>query len=439
MRAREGAEPRAIAARVLAAVITEGRSLSVSLPEQLAGLSDPKDRALAQEICYGVLRFLPRLDDWLGRLCTRPMERQDPVVLALLRAGLYQAGWLRVPPHAAVAATAEACRRLKKPWAVPLVNAVLRRFLAGAEAFLDHPSCDSARLAHPEWLLSAFRSAWPGDWEAIATANNEIPPMAIRVNARRMSRDVYLSELRAAGILATPASHADQGLLLASPMEATALPGFGAGAVSVQDTAAQLAAPLLDVRSDHRVLDACAAPGGKTAHLLEIAPAARLVALDKDPGRLASVSSTLERLGLRAEVKTGDAADPDTFRDRLPFDRILLDAPCSGTGVIRRHPDIKVLRRPSDIARTAEEQSRLLECLWPLLAPGGKLLYATCSILPEENAQRIEAFLAAHRDARLIPIEAPWGRDTGAGRQILPGEDGMDGFFYALLRKDKDV
>jgi 16S rRNA (cytosine967-C5)-methyltransferase len=207
------------------------------------------------------------------------------------------------------------------------------------------------------------------------------------------------------------------------------------GLVSVQDTAAQLAAPLLDVRSDHRVLDACAAPGGKAAHLLEISPAARLVALDKDPGRLVNVSSTLERLGLEARVMTGDAADPSTFWDGRPFDRILLDAPCSGTGVIRRHPDIKVLRRPSDIAGMAHEQARLLEALWPLLAPGGKLLYATCSVLPEENEHRIDAFLGGHRDARLVPIQAPWGRDTGAGRQILPGEDGMDGFFYALLEK----
>jgi 16S rRNA (cytosine967-C5)-methyltransferase len=415
--------------------MADGRSLSATLPGYLATLSDPKDRALAQEICYGVLRWLPRLDDWLRRLLTRPMQRQDPVVVALLLAGLYQAGWLRVPPHAAVAATAEACRRLKKPWAVPLVNAVLRRFLASPEAFLENPSCESARLAHPEWILCALREAWPADWEAIATANNEAPPMAIRVNSRRAGRDAYLVELRAAGIPASLAPHADQGLVLASPMDATALPGFRSGAVSVQDTAAQLAASLLDVRAGHHVLDACAAPGGKAAHLLEISPAARLVALDKDPGRLVSVASTLERLGLHADVKTGDAGEPGTFWDGRPFDRILLDAPCSGTGVIRRHPDIKVLRRPSDIARMAHEQSRMLEGLWPLLAPGGKLLYATCSVLPEENAQRIDALLGAHRNARLVPIEATWGRDTGAGRQILSGEDGMDGFFYALIEK----
>ena len=363
------------------------------------------------------------------------MERQDPIVLALLLAGLYQAGCLRVPPHAAVAATAEACRRLKKPWAVPLVNAVLRRFLATREASIESTYPESARFAHPEWLLCAFRTAWPSDWEAIATANNQPPPMAIRVNSRRADRDAYLAQLRDAGIPATPAPHADQGLVLASPMEATALPGFRMGAVSVQDTAAQLAAPLLDVRAGHYVLDACAAPGGKAAHLLEISPTARLVAVDKDPGRLVNVSSTLERLGLQAQVMTGDAANPSTFWNGHLFDRVLVDAPCSGTGVIRRHPDIKVLRRPSDIAHMAHEQSRLLAGLWPLLAPGGKLLYATCSVLPEENAHRIDAFLGAHRDAHLVPIEAPWGRDTGAGRQILPGENGMDGFFYALLQK----
>ncbi len=436
---KDGSEPRATAACVLAAVMADGRSLSASLPEHLATLSDPKDRALAQEICYGVLRWLPRLDDWLRQLLTRPMERQDPIIVALLLAGLYQAAWLRVPPRASVAATVEACRRLKKPWAVPLVNAVLRHFLASPEAFRKNPSCESARLAHPEWLLSALRRAWPADWEAIATANNAAPPMAIRVNARHVGRDAYLVELHDAGIPASPSPHAGQGLVLASPMDATALPGFGAGAVSIQDPAAQLAAPLLDVRTGHYVLDACAAPGGKAAHLLEISPAARLVAVDKDPGRLLKISSTLERLGLQADVKTGDAADPSTFWDGHLFDRVLLDAPCSGTGVIRRHPDIKVLRRPSDIARMAEEQSRLLEALWPLLAPVGKLLYATCSVLPEENAQRIDAFLGAHRDARLVPIEAAWGRDMGAGRQILPGEDGMDGFFYALLQKTEAV
>jgi 16S rRNA (cytosine967-C5)-methyltransferase len=439
MRARDGSEPRATAARVLAAVMADRRSLSASLPGHLATLSDPKDRALAQEICYGVLRWLPRLDFWLRRLLTRPMERQDPIVLALLLAGLYQARYLHVPPHAAVAATAEACRRLKKAWAVPLVNAVLRRFLATREASIESPSPESARFAHPEWLLCAFRRAWPRDWEAIAAANNQAPPMAIRVNSRRAGRDAYRVELRDAEIPASPAPYADQGLLLASPIEATALPGFRMGAVSVQDTAAQLAAPLLDVRAGHYVLDACAAPGGKAAHLLEISPTARLVALDKDPGRLVHVSSTLERLGLQARVMTGDAADPSTFWDGHLFDRVLVDAPCSGTGVIRRHPDIKVLRRPSDIARMAEEQSRMLAGLWPLLAPRGKLLYATCSVLPEENAHRINAFLAVQLDARLVPIEAAWGRDTNAGRQILPGEDGMDGFFYALLEKVEGV
>jgi 16S rRNA (cytosine967-C5)-methyltransferase len=259
--------------------------------------------------------------------------------------------------------------------------------------------------------------------------------MAIRVNARHAGRDAYLAQLRDTGIPASPAPNADQGLVLASPMDATALPGFGAGAVSVQDTAAQLAAPLLDVRAGHHVLDACAAPGGKAAHLLEMSPAARLVAVDKDHGRLVKVSSTLERLGLQADLKTGDAADPGSFWDGRPFERVLLDAPCSGTGVIWRHPDIKVLRRASDTAPMAAAQSRLLDGLWRVLAPGGRLLYATCSVLPAENAERITTFLAGNPNARLIPIVAPWGRDTGAGRQILPGEDGMDGFFYALLLK----
>ncbi|QKT03493.1 16S rRNA (cytosine(967)-C(5))-methyltransferase RsmB [Ectothiorhodospiraceae bacterium 2226] len=427
-------DPRAAAATCLAEVLAQGRSLSAALPPQLAKLA-PAQRALAQELAYGTLRYRPRLAPALARLLRRPLKRRDADVEALMLAGLYQLTYMRVPAHAAVAETVSATAALGKDWARGVVNAVLRRYGREQEALLAEVDRDpAARWAHPRWLVQALREAWPQQWEAICAANNAHPPMTLRVNARRGTREDYLARLAAAGIEARPGAHAPEAIVLAAPLGVEALPGFAAGDVSVQDAAAQLAAHVLAPAPGERVLDACAAPGGKTAHLLERCPDIALTAVDVDAERLARLRENLTRLGLEAHLVAGDAADP-TWWDGRPYDRILLDAPCSASGVIRRHPDIKTLRRPEDLPALAAQQAKLLEGLWPLLRPGGMLVYATCSVLPVENAEQVARFLAQHPEARPLPLDAAWGAPAGAGRQILPGADSMDGFYYARLCK----
>jgi 16S rRNA (cytosine967-C5)-methyltransferase len=415
--------------------VVEGRSLSAVLPPALDAVA-PRDRGLVQELCYGTLRWRGRLEFFLGRLVDKPLKPRDQDLQALLLIGLYQLAFLSVPPHVAVSETVGAAEQLKKGWAKGLVNGVLRRFQREAAALNTTADADeAARLAHPHWLLARLKSAWPGQWEAIAHANNARPPLTLRVNLARLSRDDYLARLQAAGIPARAAPHVLGAVTLETPLPVEQLPGFGEGLVSVQDAAAQLSAELLDPRPGERILDACAAPGGKTGHLLERAAPLELEALDRDGARLDRIRENLSRLGLTARVVEADAGTPASWWDGRPYDRILLDAPCSATGVIRRHPDIKSLRKEADIHELVTEQARLLRALWPLLKPGGMLLYATCSILPEENAHQIRRFLADHADAVEHPIDARWGRPVEAGRQILPGEDDMDGFFYACITK----
>jgi len=426
---------RAAAARIVAGVVPGGVTLSAALPAGLETVA-PAQRSLVQELCYGTLRWHIRLRAILRRLLQRPLKRRDADIEALLLIGLYQLLYLRVPAHAAVSETAGAARTLHKAWAVRLVNGVLRRFQregAGLGAEVD--ADDATRLSCPAWLLARLREDWPDEWETIAQANNARPPMTVRVNRRRIDRDGWLRQ--AAGQPGgRPLECCPDAVELERPVDVQRLPGFTEGLVSVQDAAAQLACPLLDVPPNGRVLDACAAPGGKTAHLLERAPAGmRLVALDADPERLERVGETLRRLGLEAELRSGDAGEPGSWWDGEPFDRILLDAPCTATGVIRRHPDIRHLRRAADVGRLAAQQRRLLDGLWPLLRPGGRLLYVTCSVLREENSAGVTAFLAQHDDAAAVPLEGPWGRPATPGRQILPGEEGMDGFYYALIGK----
>jgi len=426
---------RAAAARIVAAVAPGGETLSAALPAGLDGVA-PAQRALVQELCYGTLRWRIRLQAILRRLLARPLKRRDADVEALLLIGLYQLLYLRVPPHAAVSETAGAARVLEKTWAVRLVNGVLRRFQREGDALCAQADADDAtRLACPEWLLARLRADWPDAWQAIAQAGNARPPMTLRVNARRIDRDGWL-QLAAGQLAGRPLACCPDAVALERPVDVQLLPGFAEGLVSVQDAAAQLACPLLGVPDNARVLDACAAPGGKTAHLLERAPAGmHLVAVDADPARLERVRETLQRLGLQADLCFGDAGDPGGWWGGEPFDRILLDAPCTATGVIRRHPDIRHLRRAGDVSRLAAQQRRLLDRLWPLLRPGGRLLYVTCSVLREENSDQATGFLERHDDAAAIPLDAEWGRPAGPGRQILPGEDGMDGFYYALIGK----
>lgn len=429
-------DARAAAVKMLERVLA-GRSLSDTLDDGLRPVRAGAEQALARELVYGVLRWYSRLAAVRDGLLAKPLKARDADIGLLITVGLYQCIELRTPPHAAVAATAEVARTLGKAWAVGLVNAVLRRFLREQEALLAAADADPAtRYAHPPWLLERYRAAWPQDWQQLLQANNGRPPMTLRVNRRRCTRAQYLGQLTAAGLAAQPHPWAADALVLETPVPVTRLPGFADGLVSVQDAAAQQAAVLLDPPAGSRVLDACAAPGGKTCHLLERYPeVGEVVALDIAPERLARIDDNLQRLGLQARVLAGDATEPGSWWDGVGFERILIDAPCSGSGVIRRNPDIKWLRRAEDLAALAAVQRRLLQALWPLLLPGGKLVYATCSILPEENERVLADFVATQPDAQAQPLQQDWGRQQAYGRYILTGESGMDGFYYGCLQK----
>ncbi|MCX7104602.1 MAG: 16S rRNA (cytosine(967)-C(5))-methyltransferase RsmB [Methylococcales bacterium] len=425
---------RLIAAKVLTSVIRDGQSLTAALNNTLGVVESDKDRAFIQALCYGVCRNFHRLDYILSQMLDKPLKDLDVKALAFI--GLYQLKFMRVKSHAAVSETVLATR--KKPWAKALINALLRTYLRGQEGFEQKAdNVKSALVSHPEWLIQQIEQDWPIQAQQIFQQNNEQPPMALRVNLANISQDQYLQKLRDQGIEAEAVSFCRSAILLNKPAVVDILPGFNEGWVSVQDTAAQLAAELLDVQIGHRVLDVCAAPGGKAAHILEHQPKVReLVAVDIDKLRLQRVNDNFQRLKLSAKLIVGDATKPEDWWDGQLFDRILLDVPCSALGVIRRHPDIKLLRRAEDISTLQVLQQRIMTAVWPLLAPGGIMLYATCSILKQENEQQIEAFLATNANAIEVPINADWGLVRRYGRQILTGESAMDGFYYALIRKE---
>ncbi len=432
---RLNANPRAVAARIIHQVVG-GRSLSDSLSKALEKV-DPEQRPLIQELCYGVMRWYPRLDALLLQLLERPLKAKDGDLRALMLMGCYQLRYMRVADHAAVTETVEAARALGKPWAAGLVNGLLRRFQREQDELLERLADNPvAHSAYPAWLLDRIKTAWPEQWQNIIEASNQRPPMSLRVNLRHQSRDSYAERLSSQGISSSPIPDVPTALLLERPQDVHALPGFLDGAVSVQDAGAQIAAELLDLQPGQRVLDACAAPGGKSCHILEREPElASLVSLDVDATRLERVKENLQRLKLSAELHQGDASAPAGSWAQRQYDRILLDVPCSATGVIRRHPDIKCLRREADIPALVALQSQILDAIWPLLAPGGKLLYCTCSLLPDENDLQAVQFLQRQPGAQEPPIKASWGHARSCGRQILPGEQTMDGFYYALLEK----
>ena len=422
---------RALAAKAIFNVLEKGVSLSVALPDQQQHLENGKDKALLAELCYGVMRQLPQLDKCVSDCLSKPFKSKQRILHQLLLVGCYQLYFTRIPAHAAISETAEACRQMKFDGLVKVVNGVLRT-IQRKEAPLNTDN-DTLKYNTPAWFIKRLKSAYSDQWQHVIEQSHQRPPMWLRNNQISQSRDQYLAQLTEQDVEAS-AGESDDAILLASPTDVMRLPGFAEGASSVQDGAAQWAATLLAPEGNELVLDACAAPGGKTCHLIENAPNISVVAVDFDEKRLERVQQNLDRLQLKAQVIHGDAADIDSWWQGDKFDRILLDAPCSATGVIRRHPDIKWLRKNSDIDELAILQQQIIDHCWKWLKPGGTMLYATCSILPEENSQQIEQFLQRTSDATLVPIAQQSSPDD-IGWQLLPGQNNCDGFYYARLVK----
>lgn len=422
---------RALAAGVIAQVLRYGCSLTTSLQGNYLTLAE-SDRSLLQSICFGVLRNLPRLEWYLQQLMSSSLARKRPEIHALLLVGCYQLAYTRVPGYAAINETVAGASLLKGEQFKGLVNGVLRQFLRQKDLLTQASNLpDEPMLLHPSWLLRRLQQAYPNSWQSIVEQNNRLPPLWLRVNLHLQSREEYLEKLRTVGIEGQTHPEVREAILLQNSVPVAELPGFATGAVTIQDLSAQYAASLLAPRDGEMILDLCSAPGGKASHILEYAPKARLLAVDNDPKRLDRTRENLARLGLRAELICGDATIPKEWAEGRLFDRILLDAPCSATGIIRRHPDIKWLRRSGDIPWLAAQQMAMLRAVWPYLKPGGLLLYATCSVLPEENSEQVARFLLLEPSALL---EQTVGEKT-IGWQLLPDSLGGDGFFYAKLRK----
>lgn len=424
--------PRLISTKSLRRVIYQSESLSDVLQDE--SVQHSEDKALIQDICFGSLRHFETINAVLDQLLKKPLKEKDKDIECLIRVGLYQLIYQRIPDHAAVNETVSTTKRLNKKWSQSLVNGVLRNFLRDKDAIVAKAEKMSVH-ALPIWLIKRVKKAWPDAWREITKASNQKAPMTLRINLKQNNRDDYLQTLSAQAIDANIVAQSQTAIQLVQPINVYGIPEFESGAVSVQDAAAQFAASLLDCKQGMRVLDACAAPGGKTGHILETAEQLAVTAVDNKEHRLKRVEENLNRLGQKATLIAADVADISSWWDNKKFDRILLDAPCSAAGVIRRHPDIKLLRQDSDISNLQQQQARILAALWGVLKSGGRLLYATCSILPEENEQQIATFLAQHNDVEVCNIHGDWGIQCQYGRQILSGQHDMDGFYYALLRK----
>ncbi|GAB3790812.1 16S rRNA (cytosine(967)-C(5))-methyltransferase RsmB [Dyella agri] len=428
-------DTRALAAKSLADIALHGASLREAMDRHAQKLPDPRDRALLMALVSDGARWWPRFDAALDGLLERPLRKKEPAVHALLVLGLVQLEVLELADYAAVAATVEAVRALKRPQLAGLVNAVLRRWQRERVALLAALDAKpETRHAHPRWLAEAIARDWPTQADAIMAADNREPPLMLRANRRRSDRDSLIERLRLDGQAAEPHAWLTDAIVLPHSTDVTRLPGFADGLFAVQDGAAQIAADLADVRDGHRVLDACAAPGGKACHLLERADVA-LTALEFEPKRTERIRDNLTRLHLQARVIVGDAGQPSAWWDGQAFDRILVDAPCSATGVLRRRPDVRLHRRADDISALATQQRRILEALWPLLAPGGRLVYITCALLRAENEAVVAPFLATHADAHAVSFTLPVGQAAATGWQILPGDGDLDGMYYAVLEK----
>jgi 16S rRNA (cytosine967-C5)-methyltransferase len=412
-----------LAAQVVRQVLS-GRNLNQVLEELRPKQFTPQQRGILQDLSYGTLRWLTRMEALLAQLLERPLT--DERVRDLLLVALYQLEYSKNAPHAVVNSAVEAATQLKQPWAKGLVNAVLRNYLRRrAELLQNLPQDPATRHAWPRWWIKQLQNQYPQHWEAMLVAGNQHPPMTLRVNTRKLSRDAYMVKLAAENMDAEAVG--EFAIRLIKPVNVDKIPGFFQGEFSVQDLGAQFAATALDLQPRMKVLDACSAPGGKAAHILELADV-DLLAIDHDAARLGKVSENLQRLGLVAKVKAGNAAEPQHWWDEQVFDRILADVPCTASGIVRRHPDIKWLRREADIASFCAQQTAILHGLWSTLAKGGKLLYATCSVFEQENQLQITAFLASHPDAQALPL-------PGLKEQQLIPCDQHDGFYYALLQK----
>lgn len=426
---------RATAATILTSLLAGRGSLSTLLTQY----KNIDEYGLLQELCFGSSRWFDLLDRVSGMLLSKPLKKKDTDIRCLIIVGLYQLRELSLPDYAVINETVNATRKLKKPWAKGLVNAVLRNYLRERDAIelklKDDPT--QPLLSHPQWFVDELIQQWPEQYRQILANNNLRPPMTLRTNLLQITPEQALQKLSDADISATRGNLANTAIYLKKPLPVTELPGFNEGMLSVQDEASQLVPQFLDLSAGLRVLDACAAPGGKTCHILESEHSlTECVALDIEQYRLERISENLERLQLQATLLAADASATDTWWDGVQFDRILLDAPCSASGIIRRHPDIKLLREPKHLELLAQTQQRLLTSLWPCLKPGGLFLYTTCSVLRQENERAIEEFLKSADNAKYERIAADWGVECSLGRQLLPGSnDGPDGFYYCLLRK----
>ena len=428
-------DTRALAAKGLADVALRGASLRDVMERNARRLADPRDRALLMALLSEGARWWLRFDAAVDGLLEKPLRHKDPAVHALLVLGLVQLEILQLSDYAAVAATVEATRTLGRPQLAGLVNAILRRWQRERDSLLARLDAKpQTRHAHPAWLAAALQRDWPQQSDAVMAADNREPPLMLRVNRQRSGRQALIDQLQGAGYAASAHPWLSDALVLPHSTDVTRMPGFEDGFFAVQDGAAQVAADLADLRDGLRVLDACAAPGGKACHLLERADI-DLTALEFDAARAERIRQNLMRLRLNAKVVIGDAGAPKGWWKGQPFDRILIDAPCSATGVLRRRPDVRLHRRESDIAAMHAQQRRILAALWPLLAPAGRLVYITCSVLRAENEAIVGELLAAQPDARATAFTLPAGQAAGVGWQILPGDGDLDGMYYAVIEK----
>ena len=429
--------PRQITINIIEEVFEKKIPLKIIISKNKSIKKNGKDSGLIKEMLYGTFRWYIKLEYILDQLIEKPLKKKDRLLKHLIMIGLYQLIFMRIPNHAVVSETVETCEKINMRWAKGLVNAILRKYIREAKKInlMIHEN-DMIKFSHPAWLIKKIKDDWPNNWEEILTANNEHPPMFLRVNKLRNNRKYYIGKLKEVNIEGIETDYSSHGILLKKPTNVEKLPGFSEGHSSVQDLAAQLAIGLLDLKPNHRVLDACAAPGGKTTHILESETKIEsLTAIEKDKLRAKRLYDTLDRTRLHAQVKVEDIINIDKWWDGKKFDRIMFDAPCSASGVIRRHPEIRLLRTMDEIIKINKLQKKLLATLWNTLKDNGLLLYVTCSVFNKENRDLIKNFVGSHSKCSLKPIIKKWGIDTGYGRQILPGQDNMDGFFYASLTK----